>query len=303
MSLKSKIRFIGRGSAFNTKDRNSSFILQLTIASDTPLDVVFEVPMSTTKRLIDYYDATWHIRDTKNKFIICISHLHEDHVGGLTTFLFWLKYTKQIKLNEQVSILCPATDELKLYLKLTGLDQNDIPKITETRVGHEVKTDDGDRYLDIISETVNHIKDMECIGFSVYLDEKEGEHTSDSFFYTGDCNEIPDEILKAFKLEKICTLITEVSDISSLVKEPPVHITMKYLMDNLTLTEFERVLFTHTDSEKMLTDMTNLSNTIHRHILYDWAKGTGISEEYIQINGEIPDRNLHLISDMQCTKK
>ena len=91
MRLKGLIKSHGKGNAFSTRS-NSSFEFTLEDEFGKKTTFIFEMPMSTVK---EYIAINPEISD---KYVICISHLHEDHVGGLGTFLFWLLYAKKVNI-------------------------------------------------------------------------------------------------------------------------------------------------------------------------------------------------------------
>jgi ribonuclease BN (tRNA processing enzyme) len=87
----SKITFVGTGSAFNHKHKNTSALLEFN-GTNLLLDCGYDVPNQLSK-IID-------LKDLDN---IWISHLHGDHINGLEEIGFKNKYLYNKKTNLIVS--------------------------------------------------------------------------------------------------------------------------------------------------------------------------------------------------------
>lgn len=100
------LKFLGRGSAFNLKEGNTSAYIK---NGDTML-------------LIDCGETVFRKIQRRNlledvkKLIVLITHLHSDHVGSLSSLLMYCKYVKNI-----IPIVAYPNEELlKEFLVLQG---------------------------------------------------------------------------------------------------------------------------------------------------------------------------------------
>lgn len=238
MKKKIDLHFYGNGNAFSVRP-NTSFGFELYTNLKTIF--IFEVPMSTTKQIID--EGYLFDNDSINSIVICISHLHEDHAGGLSTLLAWLKYTKMIPLEDKVTIICPNIEDMELYMALTlHLPNKQKPRITEQyyRI-HNMNTT-----VEIQPEGVVHCEGIESIGFDVtatYLIE--GNYfTQFRFYYTGDCIEIPAHIVSQFNNHDIDILISEISEFP--IEPWNVHCSYEFFKKNFSLEDIHnRIIFVH----------------------------------------------------------
>ena len=237
MKKKVDVHFYGTGNAFSIRP-NTSFGFELYTNLKTIF--IFEVPMSTTKQIID--QGYLFDNDNIDTIVICISHLHEDHAGGLSTLLAWLKYAKKIPLEEKVTVICPDIYDMETYLDLTlHLPNEQNPVITEQyyRI-HVMNTT-----VEIEPERVVHCKGINSIGFDVtvtYLIESKSAQFR--FYYTGDCIEIPAHIVSQFNNHDIDILISEISEFP--IESWNVHCSYEFFQKNFSLEDIHnRIIFVH----------------------------------------------------------
>lgn len=189
--IENKWYLIGGGSAFS--DTNTSY---------------FKISKRTLY-LIDCGEQNVHkiinlIKEHRNKInniIIRITHMHMDHVGGLSTILYACKYLFNIK-PEIVSSSFTQQLKIKDLLKLSG-NNNDDYKLYNLIFGEKIYN-----YLDsenecIIPIKVKHCNELESFGF---YDE------TNKTFITGDCKSFSNDIFKKYKIE---TLFIDFTDILS----------------------------------------------------------------------------------------
>lgn len=102
-----KLKFIGRGSAFNVDELNNSAYIKkdgVMLLIDCGESIAREI---IRKNLLDKVE----------KLYIMITHFHPDHAGSLGTLIFHCKYN----LNMLPTIYYPDFDALKGFLMYQGL--------------------------------------------------------------------------------------------------------------------------------------------------------------------------------------
>lgn len=242
MKKKVDVHFYGTGNAFSIRP-NTSFGFELCTNLKTIF--IFEVPMSTTKQIIDQGHLIHDNFDNDSiaSIVICISHLHEDHAGGLSTLLAWFKYAKKIPLEDKVTIICPNIDDMETYLDLTlHLPNKQNPVITEQyyRMRHM------DAMVEIQPEDVVHCKGMNSVGFDVTVTHPAESKfaTQFRFYYTGDCIEIPPHIVSQFNKHDIDILISEISEFP--IESWNVHCSYEFFKKNFNPEDIRnRIIFVH----------------------------------------------------------
>lgn len=101
------LKFLGKGSAFNEKELNTSAYL---IKEDNLF-------------LIDCGATVFHeiqkkkLLDGINHVYVLLTHLHADHAGSLGTLIHYCKYSLDIDIN----IIYPDDNLLRLYLMYQGV--------------------------------------------------------------------------------------------------------------------------------------------------------------------------------------
>jgi len=115
-----KVKILGTGGAFDPKEGNSSFIITIQDKNylvDCGEDVFKKLIEQDLVSSIDY---------------ICISHLHSDHIGSLSTFIYYSWFV----LKKQVWII--TTDSIKIdlltFFRLTGHDREQFEFICSDSV-------------------------------------------------------------------------------------------------------------------------------------------------------------------------
>lgn len=105
-----ELKFLGRGSAFNVKEGNTSAYYKKN-------NILLLIDCGTTvfKSILDKY-----LLDDVKEVNILITHLHDDHVGSLSSLIMYCYYCKGIKVN----VYFPKAERIKGYLKHTGATEN-----------------------------------------------------------------------------------------------------------------------------------------------------------------------------------
>ena len=104
-----ELKFLGRGSAFNTKEGNTSAYYKKN-------NMLLLIDCGTTvfKSILGK-----HLLNDVKEVNVLITHLHDDHVGSLSSLIMYCYYCKGIKVN----VYYPNYDIIK-YLELTGAKVN-----------------------------------------------------------------------------------------------------------------------------------------------------------------------------------
>ena len=84
-----ELKFLGRGSAFNTKEGNTSAYIK-----ENGTLFLIDCGSNIFERIISK-----HIFDDINNVYVVITHRHPDHIGSLGDLIFYCYYVKNIKVN------------------------------------------------------------------------------------------------------------------------------------------------------------------------------------------------------------
>ena len=172
-----KLKFLGSGSAFNSKLGNTSaYIINggEFILIDCGGDVFHKI---LSKKTLNNNDIL-----TVNVFI---THMHPDNIGSLGDLIFYCYYILHITVN----VFCVDTNIENTLNSLGCIDcynyiklSYNIPRVTKKYTITPIKT--------------NHVDEIISSGFLFEFDDE-------TFYYSGDSYEIPSEVLDAFNSNKI----------------------------------------------------------------------------------------------------
>ena len=123
------IKFIGRGSAFNTKEGNNSM---LYVDKNTNNYYLFDCGYTTFERINE--ENICDIWDKANKIVIFLSHRHPDHIGGVMDMLFIAHFIKKIPVSvvspdekiPELFTLLGVTDDLYEFISPDELDTDNV---------------------------------------------------------------------------------------------------------------------------------------------------------------------------------
>lgn len=169
------LKFVGHGSAFNTKlGNNSAYIKE-----------------GNTLFLIDCGSNTFDRIKEQNllngveKIYVLITHTHPDHVGSLGDLIFYSYYSMGKMGEPCVTVLSPKDVLVELLLKVMGVN-SDLYNTEKFDEDMFINEDGFQIFLE--GRKVNHVKELNCYAYVLtYKDE--------TCYYSGDSNEIFDNIL------------------------------------------------------------------------------------------------------------
>lgn len=223
------LKFLGRGSAFNTDEGNTSayFIY----------DNIFF--------LLDCGETVFHSLIANNKFKnlieqnnikeiqVYVTHLHSDHVGSLSSLIYYCYYVLGIKPK----IHHPHKESgaytyfvLNQLLKIQGHD-------------NEYEFEKHPHRL-IYSHPLKHADIIKSYGYTICLHEG-----ANNIFYSGDCKELPISVLtninKGFYKEVY---------LECCMNSSPVHMPIEYLDEVICRDRSvrEKIYLMHIDSPKLI---------------------------------------------------
>lgn len=222
------LKFIGNSSAFNlNKTNNSAYIC---IENQFVLIDCGENILSKLTELQDFKSS--------KKIDILITHLHGDHAGSLSTFIFYCYYIKNI--TPTVHITFP---ELLTYLKITGCKRCCNVNTEYIETNHFYDDYRINDYIYIGPIKTQHCDDIPSIGYLI----NSGFFT---IYYSGDSYDIPNKILEDFKSGKIDYIYQDVCGLDY-PNNPHMHVEklFKMIPENLK----EKVYTMHYDNDGLET--------------------------------------------------
>lgn len=177
--MKKLLKFIGVGSCFNTKDgNNSAFFIDEKLNRLVLIDCG-----ETTFERINKFNLLTGIDDV----FILITHLHTDHVGSLSSLIFYLNFVKNIKPT-----VCFPDKDIITYLDIVGVEHNLYNYVIP------------DNYYHLISFKQHHKDNINAYGY--YF-----QYQNYKVYYSGDSKTINDEVLDMFNNKKITEFYQDTS--------------------------------------------------------------------------------------------
>jgi len=158
-----ELKFLGRGSAFNVKEGNTSAYIK----QDGVL-LLIDCGESTFQRIIEN-----NLLDEIKEVYVLITHFHSDHIGSLSSLIMYCFYCKGIKPN----VYYPKKDNMECFLNSTGAYHNDL--------WNTMNKDDLEEKLGLIisPRRVSHVSEVATYGYHL-----EDNYTGEIIAYTGDTN-------------------------------------------------------------------------------------------------------------------
>lgn len=214
------LKFLGRGSAFNTKEGNtSSYIKQ-----DSHL-LLIDCGENIFERIMNN-----NLLDGIEKVDVLITHLNSDHVGSLSSLIYYCYFIKKFKVN----VYFPSY-ELQELLKLMGHKREEYNfhrVISIEKIGN----------ISIIPIKVSHIETINCYSYFIKIYNEQDKW----IYYSGDSNKITLDNEDLVELDEIY------QDTSSTDYEGNVHLSLKKLCDAIPVEYRHKVYCMHIDKEELI---------------------------------------------------
>lgn len=162
------LKFLGRGSAFNTDEGNTSaYYLKddVLLLIDCGTDVFKKVK---DKGLLD----------ACNTIYVAITHLHSDHAGSLSSVIEYCYY----KFNKTVTIIFPSKKDIIDKLKSDGVD----PELYNIHTSSLISDKLG---LSLRAVKTVHVDNLKCYSYTILFSN--GTYV----YYSGDTSMPADKLI------------------------------------------------------------------------------------------------------------
>lgn len=247
------LKFLGRGSAFNTVEGNTSAYIKQD-------DRLFLIDCGETvfKRIreLNLID-----KDTKSVYVL-ITHLHGDHIGSLSTFIFWCYFT----FNIVVTVIYPDVEEINGFLEKQGVVKKVHCNIVD---GHYAcikslnlfieakKTKHYNMYRDKKTSEIilkksddkdveNYQEIFKSYGYEILFNSK-------NIFYSGDTSRFNVDIKKFDEIYHDCSSYND--------DEYP-HIGINKLADKINIEDRKKVYLMHFSDNELIKEASKLNFNI-----------------------------------------
>lgn len=220
-----QLQFLGRGSAFNTKEDNNSAYIK----------------SGGNLLLIDCGGTIFHklmekdlLKDVENVSIL-ITHFHPDHVGSLGDLIFYLHYIKNIT----PTIIYPIKSRIYEFLYAQGITDNlyNYSSMNTTNLSCEVFN------YKVYAMNFDHCKEM--INYGYMITDISNPH--EFILYTGDTRIVDKKVIEL--LGKSCKIYIDTS-ISEY--DNSVHISLRELENKIDKQYRHQIYCMHLDDSETL---------------------------------------------------
>lgn len=230
------LKFLGRGSAFNTTEGNTAAyfiednILFLIDCGETVFHKL--IANDKLKKLI----AENQINDIQ----VYITHLHSDHVGSLSSLIFYCYFV----LGMKIKVHYPDIDIYEYgfsskLISLLTLQGND----SDTQYEFLLEPHDCIRARRVI-----HVGEFKSYCYRIYTKDKK-------IFYSGDCCVLP-----ALELAKIHGGFYDEIYIECAINKSTVHLDFEYLNTLVPLEMRDRIRLMHIDNMDKTKELADKYN-------------------------------------------
>jgi phosphoribosyl 1,2-cyclic phosphodiesterase len=210
------LKFIGSGSAFNTKLGNTSAYIK-----ENGVLLLIDCGELTFDRILKM-----NLLDGVTEIHVAVTHTHPDHIGSLGSFIFYCYYIKKIK-----PIFHAANTNFIELLNIMGVTSKHC-------IFNNCEFKPIDRIKSLISFCINkHVDELTTFGILIAQNDN-------VIYYSGDSCEIEDYILNAFKRNNICRLY---QDTCKTNYEGNPHMSLRKITEIIPLELRDKVYCMHLD--------------------------------------------------------
>lgn len=221
------LKFLGRGSAFNTKEGNTAAYIK----QDSHL-LLIDCGENIFERIVNI-----NLLDGIEKVDVLITHLNSDHVGGLSSLIYYCYYMKKFK----VTVYFP-TYELQELLKLMGHTRNEYE--FKRIFANCIESISNNIWIKAIKTP--HIDTMQCYGYCI-----EFENDNKYLYYSGDSNILVNS-------NQIFDYFDEIyQDTCSADYEGNIHLSLKKLCEAVPPEYRSKVYCMHIDKDELIKNAKN----------------------------------------------
>lgn len=167
------LKFIGSGSAFNTKLGNNSAYYKvghLMLLIDCGSNIFHRIKQNNLLEGIE------HIH-------VLITHTHADHVGSLADFIFYSYYSHGEMAKPNVSIYSAYDVKVEEMLAINGI----IPEVHCLTKKFQSDTQYTLNFCEVLFERTSHVKEIPSYSIELSIDDK-------LIYYTGDTNNLKESL-------------------------------------------------------------------------------------------------------------
>lgn len=215
------LKFIGIGSAFNTKIGNTSAYIK-----ENGCLLLIDCGELTFDRILKM-----NLLDDVNEVHVAVTHCHPDHIGSLGSFIFYCYYVKKIKPTFHV-----ADMEFMDLLKLMGVtEEHCFFSNCEFRQYTEIEK----LSLHLLFVPTKHVKEL--LSFGILITNL---LTDEEIYFSGDSCDIPKSILNDLNNGYIRYLY---QDTCKADYEGNVHLSLRKLYELIPVELRNRVYCMHLD--------------------------------------------------------
>jgi ribonuclease BN (tRNA processing enzyme) len=243
------LKFIGRGSCFNSKEGNNSAYIKKGESF-----LLIDCGCLTANKIIES-----NLLDGVKKVHILITHFHDDHVGSLGSLLLYCRYALDIIPD----IYFEDKQYLVDFLAMQGLLEHEVYTYMTNRYVDDMKltyspvpTKHYEFYKPIqetvysseITKTVVMTNYFKCYGY--YLVKNNIERTNQHAYYSGDSNSIPKNMLDILEFYDSAILYQDVclSD-----EHGYAHLPLSKLCELIPKELRHKVYCMHLNSDELIT--------------------------------------------------
>ncbi len=232
------LNFIGTGSCFNYKMGNNSAYYIHNVNGKKRF-VLFDCGEDVFHKILNN-----NLLTEIDEVFVVITHLHSDHVGSLSSFIFYLHYALNIK-----PVIYFPCDDINEFLKIVGI-----------RKEIYIHTKDAKGYYDIIPFRHKHGYKLNSFGYVMNLDGY-------LIYYSGDAKTIDKKILDIFrgKDNKYVNTPMTYGDQDATKYVNDAHMSIHDLAKIFSKEERKRVTLMHFDDE----DVTKIAEQYGFNVAYN----------------------------------